>query len=157
MNRFVPLMTKSSPSLHGARAHVRRIAAGVGFGLGEAESQLAAQHRLEKSFFLFVVAMKQHGPHFRPEQLETAKGQGSRARDLFVNNAARQESKTRAAVFRRHVEHPKPHRFGLFLKRLEQMLRHRPFAVVPVFALERNQLLIDEAANGVSEDLNFFG
>jgi len=37
------------------------------------------------------------------------------------------------------------------------MIRHRPFAVVAIFALQRDQLLIDEAAHGFSEDLNFFG
>jgi hypothetical protein len=37
------------------------------------------------------------------------------------------------------------------------MLRHRPFAVVAVFALERDQLLVGEAPHGFSQYLNFFG
>jgi hypothetical protein len=74
-----------------------------------------------------------------------------------VNDAARQEAKAGAAVFRRHVEHPQPHRFGFFLQRLEQMIRHRTFAIVAVFALQRDQFLINESAHRVAQDLYFFG
>src|SRR6185295_5359659 len=84
---------------HRARAHVGGIAAGVGFGLGKAKSHLAAQHRFEKSFLLFVVAMEEYRPNFRSEKFKAAEGKGSSARDLLVNNTTRQQSETRAAVF----------------------------------------------------------
>jgi hypothetical protein len=42
----------------GPRLHPRRIAAGIGLGLGEADPLLTTDHRQEKTLFLFFVAVK---------------------------------------------------------------------------------------------------
>ena len=46
MKRLVPLIMNAVAVLHRAGSHGGRIAAGVGFRLGEAEADFAAQHRL---------------------------------------------------------------------------------------------------------------
>src|SRR5499433_1110781 len=60
---------------HRACAHTGRIAAGVGFGLSEAKAKLSAQDRLEKTFLLLFIAVKQYRSYFRTEQFQAAKGQ----------------------------------------------------------------------------------
>ena len=131
----------------GPRLHPRRIAAGIGLGLGEANPLLAADHRQEKSLFLFFVAVKQHRSYFRPKDRRVTKRYGHRSRDLFHDHAAAHEIEPRAAVFRRHIEQPKTDSLGLLLERLNKLLRH-VFALRAAFPLQRDQLSVDEFPDG---------
>ena len=131
----------------GPRFHPCRIAAGIGFGLGEANPLLTADHRQEKPLFLFFVAVKEHRSYFRPKDRRVAKGYCHRSRDLFHDHAAAHEIEPGAAVFRRHIEQPETDSLGLLLKRLNKLLRH-VFALRAAFPLQRNQLSVDEFADG---------
>src|SRR5206468_6703970 len=91
----------------GARLHPRRIAAGIGFGLGEANPLLPTDHGQEKPHFLFFVAVKQHRSYFGPKDRCVAKRGCYRPRDLFHDHAAAHEIEACAAVFRRNIEQPK--------------------------------------------------
>ena len=133
--------------LDGPRLHSRRIAAGIRFGLGEANPLLAADHRQEKPLFLFFVAVKEHRSYFRPKDRRVTKGYRHRSRDLFHDHAAAHEVEPGAAVFRRHIEQPKTDSLGLLLERLNKLLRH-VLAFRAAFPLQRNQLSVDEFANG---------
>ena len=133
---------------HRAGFHAGGIAAGIGLGLGEANFDLAVDHRQQKTLLLFVVAIEQHRPHFRPEDRRIAKRNRDGARHLFHNDAAAHQIEPRAAVFLRHIEQPETDRLGFFLERFNELLRHvLPFGTA--LALERNQLAIDELAHRV--------
>ena len=124
------------------------IAAGIGLGLREANPHLAFDHRQQKAFLLFLVAVEQYRPHFRPEDRRVAKRDRHRTRDLFHDHAAAHQIEAGAAVFLRHIEQPETDRLGLFLQRLDVLLGH-VLAFGAALALERNQLAIDEFPNGV--------
>jgi hypothetical protein len=104
--------------------HSRRIAAGVRLGLRETDSFFAADHRHEKTLFLFFVAVKQHRPHFRPEDRCVPKRDRHGTRDLFHDHATAHQIETGAAVLLRHVEQPEADRSGFFLERFDVLLRH---------------------------------
>src|SRR5918999_1705295 len=131
---------------YGAGFHPSRIAAGIGFGLREANPLFAAYHRIKKTFLLFFVTMKQHRPDFWPEDRRIAKRDRNRARHLFHDDAATHQIETGAAVLRRHVQQPETDSLCFLLERLDVLFRH-VLALGPALALQRNQLSVDELAN----------
>src|SRR5688572_30487925 len=133
--------------LDGAGFHACRIAAGVRFGLREANALFAAYHRVKKTFLLFLITMKQHRSDFRAKDRRIAKRNRNRARDLFHDDATAHQIEARAAVLRRHVQQPKTDSLGFLLERFDVLFRH-VLALGPALALQRNQLSIDEFANG---------
>jgi hypothetical protein len=132
--------------LHGPRLHPRWIASGIGFGLGEANPLLAADHRQEKPLFLFFVAVKEHRSYFRPKDRRVTKRYGHRSRHLFHDHAAAHEIEPGATIFRWNIEQPKTDSFGFLLERLDKLLRH-VLAFRATFAFQGNQLSVDEFAN----------
>ena len=82
---------------HRARAHVRRVAAGVGLGLREGGGLLAAQHREEVLPALRLGQREQDRDHARPENAWAARRQRHGARHLLPHRREREEAQPLAA------------------------------------------------------------
>jgi hypothetical protein len=73
-----------------------------------------------------------------------------------LNNAPAEKIQTRAAVFLRRIEHPKPEGSDLFVQRPQQILRHL-LAFRPILPLQRDEFLVDETTDGPFKNLQLFG
>src|SRR5262249_42913295 len=108
---------------------------------------ITPDHGQEKPRLLLFVAVKEHRSNFRSKDRRVTKRDRHRSRDLFHDHAAAHEIEPSAAVFRRDIEQPKTDSLGLLLERFYKLLRH-VFTLRAAFPLQRDQLSIDELADG---------
>ena len=139
---------------HRGRAHAAGIAAGVGLGLGQAPVQLAADGRQQVLLLLLVVEVIEDRADVGAEDVDAARGQRDGAAELGPHRDLGDQPHAEPAVFLRHVVAGKPELLGLG----GEMRAHLGLELVVLArgALDRDQLAIDELADGVLEHPDFF-
>jgi hypothetical protein len=140
---------------HRRGAHRRRVGAGVRFGLGEAAPSFSADHRHEILFPRLALELVEDRADGRSEDVDVARGQRRAARDFAPDNDLGHHAEPEAAEFLRHVVQPEPERLRLAAQPLRQLLLH--LDVVDDFALERDQLAVDETADVFLQQAKLFG
>ena len=139
---------------NGIRAHRSRIGAGLGFGLREAASLLAANDRQEILLARFAFQCVEDRAHRRPEYVQISGGQGGGAGDLAPDHDLGHHAEAEPAELLRHVVEPQTEPFHLVAQPLRQLLLQ--LDVVDDLALQRNQFAIDEPADVFFQKPKFF-
>ena len=139
---------------HGGGAHAAGIGAGVRLRLREAGFLLSAQQRQQVLLLHLALQRVENAACGWTGNALAAGRYGDGARELFPHHGAREGRHAAPAIFRRHVELPDAELLGAPLEALE-ILRLDLFAVGGL-ALDRDQLIVDEAPQGGFEDSQLF-
>src|SRR5215831_12349402 len=139
---------------HGGGAHAAGIGAGVGLGLREAGLLLSAQQRQQVLLLHPTLQRVENAARGWAGNALAAGRYGDGARELFPYHGAREGRHAAAAVFRRHVELPDAELLGAPLEPLE--ILRLDFFSVSGLALDRDQLIVDEAPQRGLEDSQLF-
>ena len=140
---------------HGGGAHGGGIGAGVGLGLREAAGLLAADDRHQVFVAGAAFERVEDRADRKAEDAEIARRQRGGAGDLAPDDDLRHHAEAEPAEFLRHVVVPQPELVDLRPQPLRQVLLQ--LDVVDDLAFERDQLLVDEFAQVVLQEPQFFG
>src|SRR5262249_22995651 len=139
---------------HRGGAHAAGIGAGIGLGLREAGFLLPAQQRQQVPLLHLALERIEDAARGRAGDALAARRDGNGARELFPDAGAREDRHAAAAIFLRHVELPDAEILGALLEARE-IVRLDALAVGGL-AFDRDQLVVDEAAQAGFEDPQLF-
>ncbi len=135
-------------------AHGGGVRPGIGFRLREAGELLAPDHRHQVVLARRTFELVEDRAHRRPEDVDGARRQRRRSRDLAPHDDLCHHAEPEPAEFLGHVVEPEAERLRLAAQALGQLLLQ--LDVVDDLAFERDQFAVDETPHVLLQQAQLF-